>query len=190
VPGRQLIVEDPLHSIQRRLAIIPTGNGWGGIAAAMVDLRYLDGDFRNEETVELKTPDDFVEWVTPARHDGPRRIEWRCHASFQDGRFEENQWQSTESEVLAVPLQAPATRQVQLVPVFFDSAKTSRADIHLRSKDRLVTQTITSKAAVSVTLPHGPFSWNIAWTMADGSRKDTSEQVSDQEVIVLPRSPS
>ena len=190
IGGRQLIVEDPLDANQRRLAIIPTGNGWGGIAVAMVDLRYRDGDFRNEETIELKSLSDFVEWVTPARKDGPRAIEWRCHASFQDGRFEEGDWQSTESEVLAVSLQAPATRQVQVVPVFFDVAKTPRADIHLRNHDRLVTVSIASTSTVTVTLPQGPFSWGITWRLPDGSQKELPEQASDQEVIVLPRSPS
>lgn len=186
--GRQLIVEDPLSANQRRLAIIPTGNGWGGIAVAMVDLRYRDGDFQSEETIELKSSSDFVEWVIPARKDGPRAIEWRCHASFQDGRFEESKWQSMESEVLAVPLQAPATRQVQLVPVFFDVAKTPRADIHLRNQDHLVTVPITNKSTVSVTLPQGLYSWSVAWTLSDGSKREIPEQVSDQDVIVLPRS--
>ena len=190
VLGRQFIVEDPFYANQRRLAIIPTGNGWGGIVVAMVDLRYRDGDFRNEETIELKSLSDFVEWVTPARKDGPRTIEWRCHASFQDGRFVENEWQSTESEVLVVPLQAPATRQVQLLPVFFDAAKTPRADIHLRNQDRLVTVPITSTSTVSVTLPQGPFFWSITWTLLGGSQKEMPEQASDQEVIVLPKSPS
>lgn len=190
VHGWQLIVEDPLSANLRRLAIIPTGNGWGTIAVAMVDLRYRDGDFRHEETIELKSLSDFVEWVTPARKDGPRTIEWRCHASFQDGRFEESEWQSTELEVLAVPLLAPATRHVQILPVFFDAARTPRAEVRLRHKDRAATEIVTGKAALSVTLPQGTFSWSVTWTLPDGSKREMPEQAGDQDVIVLPRSPN
>lgn len=187
VTGEQLIIVDPLESHRRRLALMPAGNGWDNIAVAMVDLRYRDRDFRYEETVELKSFTDFVEWETPVRADGPREIEWRCHASFRDGRFEETDWRVVDSTVLAVPLQAPASRQVQLVPVFFDSSQTARLEVKLRSGDRSVTQVITSKAAIWVTLPPGPFLWSVTWSMINGMTKQTSEERSDEEVIILPR---
>jgi hypothetical protein len=187
VTGEQLIIVDPFESHRRRLALMPAGNGWDNIAVVMVDLRYRDGDFHYEETVELKSFTDFVEWETPARADGPREIEWRCHASFRDGRFEQTNWQVADSTVLAVPLQAPASRQVQLVPVFFDSSQTARLEVKLRSGDRSLTQVITSKTAIWVTLPPGPFLWSVTWSMTNGTTKQTPEETSDEEVIILPR---
>ena len=189
VPGEQLVVGEPLDSDRRRLALMPAGNGWEGVALVMVDLRYRDGEFLREETVELRSFTDFTEWETPARADGPRAIEWRCHASYLDGRFEQTGWQVVESAVLAVPLQAPASRQVQLVPVFFDSSQTSRLEVRFSSGDRTVTQVVAAKTALWVTLPKGPYRWSVTWRMTDGTQAQTPERESDDDVVVLPRRP-
>jgi hypothetical protein len=189
VPGEQLVVSDPLDGDRLRVPLMPAGNGWDGLAVAMIDLRYRDGQFCREETVEMRSAGDFIEWETPARSGGPRAIDWRCHASYLDGRFVETAWQTVESGVLAVPLQAPATREVQLLPVFFDISRTVQIDVRLLAGGRVVTQPITSPAAVRVTLPPGPYRWALTWRMKDGTTAEMPEQQSDDDVIVLPRHP-
>ena len=151
----------------------------------MAGITYL-----SEETVELTRFEDLITWTTPARSDGPREIDWRFHASFHDGRFEENTWQTTTSDVLPIVLQAPATREIQIVPIYFDSNKTPHLTLVFRSGNRSITQEITNKSALAVTLPDGAYIWRATWTLADGSTKQNGEQTSNEDVIVVPRVPA
>jgi len=190
VSGEQLVITDPLASAQRQLSLLPAGNGWGNIAIVMVDLRYRDGNYVSEESVELTHFEDLVTWTTPARVDGPREVDWRLHASFHDGRFEENTWQTTTSDVLPILLRTPATRDIQVVPIYFDNSKTPHLTLVFRSSDREITQEITNKSAVTVTLPAGAYTWRATWTLPDSSTRQAAEQTSDDEVIVVPRVPA
>ena len=75
------------------------------------------------------------------------------------------------------------------MPVFFDVTRTARIDVRLLAGGRVVTQAISSKAAVRVTLPPGPYRWALTWRMTDGTTAEMPEQQSDDDVLVLPRHP-
>lgn len=183
----QVIVRDPLDNYRVRLALVPGGTGWGEVAIAMVDLRYVDGAHVVDETVELRKLDDFLEWEAPARPDGPHAIQWRVHASFADGRFESRDWQTTSSEVTVVPIDGAPRRTVQLLPIYFDPSVTQKGTVHLRSGMQTESVVITDRAQRSVMLGPGPFLWSIAWTAADGTAFPESAPEDGEDVIVVPR---
>ena len=190
VSGEQLVIADPLAFAQRHVVLLPTGNGWDNIAIVMVDLRYRDGNYVSEESVELTRFDDLITWTTPARLDGPREVDWRFHASFHDGRFEENSWQTTTSDVLPILLRTAATREIQVVPIYFDNSKTPHLSLVFSSGDRKITKDITNTSAVTVTLPDGAYTWRAIWTLPGGDTRQAAEQTSNDDVIVVPRVPA
>ena len=187
VAGDQIIVSDPYAGSAVTLAVMPAGGGWKDVALAMVDLRYADGPHVVEETVELRSLDDFVEWRAPARPDGPRLVQWRLHASFDDGRFESRPWQSTDSGVAVVTIEAVARRTVQILPIYFDPNVARKAVVRLRGETQDAIVTIADRAVHSLSLGPGPFTWTIAWTAADGSELPESNPQPGADVIVVPR---
>lgn len=184
-----IAVADPFDGHRRRLSVIPSGAGWSEIAGAMIDLRYRDGDQLAQTTLPLTSPNDFAEWEAPARPDGPRTVEWRCHASYRDGRFESTPWASTDESVLAIPLVAPKRRELQILPAFFDPAATPQLDVHIASQDFQQSETFTKKDARNLVAPLGPYRWSASWSFSDGSKRTVPEQVSDEDVLVLPLAP-
>lgn len=183
----QVVVRDPLDNYRVRLALVPVGTGWGEVAIAMVDLRYVDGAHVINETVELRKLDDFLEWEAPARPDGPHTIQWRVHISFADGRFESRDWQTTSSEVTVVRIDGAPRRTVQLLPIYFDPSVTQKGIVRLRSGMQTESVVITDRAQRSVMLGPGPFLWSIAWTAADGTAFSESAPEEGEDVIVVPR---
>lgn len=189
VKGDQVIVRDPFDRHRVRVALVPSGPGWNEVALAMVDLRYVDGAYTAEEAVELRNADDFVEWEAPARPDGPQSIQWRCHTSFADGRFESGAWQTAGPGVVIVRMEGAPRRRVQVLPVFFDAGVARQAVLRLRSGERIETVVISDRSQRTVTLGPGPFTWTIAWTAADGTELPESAPVEGDDVIVVPRFP-
>jgi len=189
VNGDHIVVADPFAGHRRHLTLVPVGTGWSEVAAAMVDLRYRDGEQVTEETVRLGNLADFAEWEAPARPDGPRTVEWRSHVSYSDGRFESTEWDSTEDAVLTVRVDAPLRREVQVLPVFFDPVTTTRIEFQFRNGDFSRTEQITNRSACSIIAPPGPYRWSAAWVAIDGSSRQLPEQTSDDDTLVLPRSP-
>ena len=187
VANDQVIVVDPLDRQRVRVVLVPSGTGWDQVALAMVDLRYVDGDYTVDETVELRKLDDFVEWEAPARADGPQSIQWRRHVSFTDGRFESGAWETTGPGVVLVRVDGVARRKVQVIPVFFDPAVTRQCVVGLRSGAQTETVAITDRTQRTVSLGPGPFTWTVAWAMADGTLLPESAPQDGDDVIVLPR---
>ncbi len=190
VSGDQLIVEDPLDSAQIRVALLPAGTGWSGVACVMVDLRYTDGSHTVDETVSLRTIDDFLEWDAPARPDGPRTIEWRVHASFSDGRFESRPWQTSDAGVIVVRIDGVARREVQVLPIFLDPAQVKEATVRLRGAAHTETVVLRDRTPRTTVLDAGPFTWTVQWTTADGRTLPETAPAEGDDVIVLPRVPS
>ena len=186
VANDQVIVTDPLERHRVRVALVPSGTGWSELALAMVDLRYVDGTYMVEETLELRTADDFVEWEAAARPDGPQAVEWRCHASFRDGRFESGAWQTVTPGVVLVRIEGPPRRRVQVLPVFFDAAVTREGIVRLRSGSQIETLVISDRTQHTVTLGPGAFTWTVAWTAADGTALPESAPQAGDDVIVVP----
>ena len=187
IANDQLIIVDPMETGRVRVVLVPAGTGWGQVALAMVDLRYVDGDYTVDETVELRKLDDFVEWEAPARADGPQSIEWRRHVSFTDGRFESGAWTTAAPGVIVVRIDGVPQRKVQVIPVFFDGAVTRQGVLRLRSDAQSQLVTITDCTPRTVNLASGPFTWSITWTMADGTVLPESPPQAGDDVIVLPR---
>ena len=187
VEGDQIVVYDPYAGSRVSLVVIPAGTGWSDVALAIVDLRYTDGGHVVDETVELRKLDDLVEWQAPARPDGPRLVQWRVHASFNDGRFESRSWQSTDTGVAVVNIDAAPRRTVQIFPIYFDAAAVRKGVVRLRGDAQGETIAITDRAPRSVALSPGPFNWTIAWTAADGTELPESAPQEGEDVIVLPR---
>lgn len=188
--GDAIGVGDPFDGDCVRVALIPTGSGWQDVALAMVDLRHRDGREVFEETVEVRGLDDFVQWTAPARHDGPREVEWRCHASYIDGRFEQSDWRRSAGSVLAIPLVGKPRREIKLLPIFFDAARARRLEVRLESGDRIERIEITDTAARMVELPPGRYRYGLSWYLADGTLIQVGEREADDDVIVLPRPPA
>ncbi|MBL8526909.1 MAG: hypothetical protein JNL68_04440 [Burkholderiales bacterium] len=186
VANDQVIVTDPLDRHRVRVALVASGSGWNEVALAMVDLRYVDGTYTVDETVELRTTTDFVEWEAPARADGPQSVQWRCHASFRDGRFESGAWQTAAPGVVLVRIDGVPRRRVQVLPVFFDTSATRQGVVRLRSGSQVETVVISDRTQRTVTLGPGPFTWTVAWTAADGTELPESAPQSGDDVIVLP----
>jgi hypothetical protein len=183
----QVIVTDPLDRHRVRIALVPTGTGWTDVALAMVDLRYVDGAYTVDETVELRKADDFVEWEAPARPDGPQSVQWRCHTSFADGRFESGEWQTAAPGIVLVRIEGVPRRRVQVLPVFFDAGVTRQGIVRLRSGAQTETVVISDRTQRTVTLGPGAFTWTVAWTTADGAELPESAPENGDDVIVVPR---
>jgi len=190
VTSDQVIVTDPFESHRVRRALVPAGSGWRDVTLAMVDVRYRDEAYTYEESIELRSLEDFAEWEVPARPDGPQEVEWRVHASFADGKFEESSWQSSEATAIIIRLDGEPGREVQFLPVFFDAATTTSLTVEIHSAGASETVVITDRVPQTVTLPLGPFRWKVLWSLADGSTTATDEHESDDDVVVLPRLPS
>ena len=187
IANDQFIIVDPMETGRVRVVLVPAGTGWGQVALAMVDLRYVDGDVAIDETVELRRLDNFVEWEAPARADGPQSIKWRRHVSFTDGRFESGAWTTAAPGVVVVRVDGVPQRKVQIIPVFFDSTVTRQGVLRLRNDTQSQTVTITDCTPRTVNLASGPFTWSITWTMADGTVLPESPPQAREDVIVLPR---
>lgn len=187
VTGDQVIVGDPLESAQVRVALLPAGTGWSGVAYVMVDLRYADGSHTVDETVTLRTLDDFVDWEAPARPDGPRTIQWRVHASFTDGRFESRPWQTSDAAVIVIRIDGVPRRDVQLLPIYFDPILVKEATVRLRSAAQTETVVLRDRTPRTIVLGAGPFSWTVQWTTTDGRSLGESSPAEGDDVIVLPR---
>lgn len=187
VTGDQVIVGDPLESAQVRVGLLPAGTGWGGVACVMVDLRYADGSQTFDETVTLRTMDDFIDWEAPARPDGPRTIQWRVHASFADGRFESRPWQTSDAAVIVIRIDGVPRRDVQVLPIYFDPALTKEATVRLSSAAKTETVVLRDRTPRTVGLGAGPFSWTVQWTAIDGRVLAESSPADGDDVIVLPR---
>jgi hypothetical protein len=80
-----------------------------------------------------------------------------------------------------------ARRKVQVIPVFFDAAVTRQCVVRLRSGAQTETVAITERTQRTVSLSPGPFTWTVAWTMADGTLLPESALQDGDDVIVLPR---
>jgi hypothetical protein len=190
VTGDQVIVEDPLDSARVRVALLPTGTGWSGVACAMIDLRYTDQSHTVDETLSLRTIDDFVEWDAPARPDGPRMVEWRTHVSFSDGRFESRPWQTSDAGVIVIRIDGVARREVQVLPVYFDPALIKEATVRLKSGSKTETLVLSDRTPRTAVLDAGPFTWTVQWTMIDGRALAETPPAEGDDVIVLPRVPT
>lgn len=187
VTGNQVVVSDPFDSYRIRVSIVPAGTGWIDAAIVLVDLRYTDAAVSVDETVELTSLDDFVEWDAPARPDGPRRIEWRRHVCYRDGRFHSSEWHSAEAGAIVVRLDGVPQRHVQLLPIYFEPTVASAATVRLHSGSQTETVEIADRTARTINLPPGPFTWTLAWTLPDGTRLPELPAVAGDDVIVVPR---
>jgi hypothetical protein len=152
----------------------------------MVDLHYVDGAYVVDETIELRTLLDFVEWSVPARPDGPQTVQWRLHASFTDGRFTSGDWQTAERGAIIVRIDGVPRRTVQVLPIYFDPAVSKSATLRLRSGSQLETLVFTDRTQRNVTLEPGPFSWTIQWTKPDGTLLNETTPQDGQDVLVVP----
>jgi hypothetical protein len=185
--GDQLIVLDPLDGNQVRFTLLPAGTGWNDIAFAMVDMQYADGAYVVDETLELRRLSDMVEWVVPARPDGPQTACWRLHASFTDGRFTSSEWQEVPRGPLVVRIDGIRRRTVQILPIYFDTTTTKSVTVRLRSGPQTESIVCADRSQKIVTLPDGPFSWTLQWTRPDGSQSAESAPQDGDDVIVIPR---
>ena len=185
--GDQLIVLDPLEGNQVRFTLLPAGTGWNDIAFAMVDMRYADGAYVVDETLELRRLSDMVEWVVPARSDGPQIARWRLHASFTDGRFTSGGWQDVPRGPVIVRIDGVPRRTVQILPIYFDATATKSVTVRLRSGSQTESIVCADRSQKIVTLPDGPFSWTLQWTRPDGSQSAESAPQDGDDVIVIPR---
>ncbi|MGD9671771.1 MAG: hypothetical protein AB7U75_22445 [Hyphomicrobiaceae bacterium] len=190
VVGEQILAFDPYAGHRRRVTLVPAGAGWDELAAAMVDLRYDDGERLHEQTIALDGAQDFAEWDAPSRPDGPTAIEWRAHLSFADGRFESHPWARTEAGVLPIVVPASKRRQVQLLPVFLDAAVTPELTVRLARGDTERVEQFRDKTPRTVFLPLGVYRWSAVWRFADGAERTSDALESDDEVLVLPKAPS
>jgi hypothetical protein len=187
VVGNQVVVTDPFDNHRVRVSVVPAGNGWPDAALVMVDLRYVDGGHTFDETVELRALEDFVEWEAPARPDGPREIQWRQHASSRSGDFQSTGWQTAPAGVVVVRLDGVPRREVQILPIYFDPSVARKGTLRLRSGSAVEIVEVTSRAARTVSISPGPFTWTVAWTTPNGEERPESSPLAGDDVIVVPR---
>ena len=89
--------------------------------------------------------------------------------------------------MLPIPLAGLPGREVQLLPIAFDSARITRIEVRLRSGGETETVLITDGSPRSVVLPPGPFRCSLTWWLKDGGKIEVGEEESDEEVLVLRR---
>ncbi|PSN12137.1 hypothetical protein C7271_23825, partial [filamentous cyanobacterium CCP5] len=143
VDTHQIVITDPLAANDRLITLVPKGSGWADIHLVMVDVRYCDGDYCFEETLELPDLSSLRQWHVPVRQGGPLTVNWRYHVSFADGRFQQSLWHSTEESVILISLEGPPQRNVQILPVYFDPAQTSHLEVNLSQTEQTKTAVFT-----------------------------------------------
>jgi hypothetical protein len=88
---------------------------------------------------------------------------------------------------VVVRIEGVARRRVQVLPVFFDPGVTRQGIVRLRSGSQTETIVISDRTQRSVTLGAEPFTWTVAWTVADGTQMPESAPESGDDVVVVPR---
>lgn len=154
--GSQLIVNQPARGLLR-VRLLPAGDGWDGVAQVIVDLRYEDAanGLRREESLVLKTSQEFRTWEVALRDQNRRVFEYRVHASFKDGRFQQGQWQShTGEETLPIVVHAPPRHQIQIIPDRLDLATAPLTEVSL-------THLPTGRQETFVFRAKQPVVWNV-----------------------------
>ncbi|WP_127806596.1 hypothetical protein [Hydrogenophaga sp. NH-16] len=154
--GHQLIVNQPARGLLR-VRLLPAGDGWDAVAQVIVDLRYEDAPngLRREESLVLKTSQEFRTWEVALRDQNRRGFEYRVHASFKDGRFQQGPWQShTGEETLPIVVQAPPRHQIQIIPDRLDLAAAPLTEVGL-------THLPTGRQETFVFRAKQPVVWNV-----------------------------
>ena len=127
------------------------------MAQVIVDLRYEDAPngLRREESLVLKTSQEFRTWEVALRDQNRRGFEYRVHASFKDGRFQQGPWQShTGEETLPIVVQAPPRHQIQIIPDRLDLAAAPLTEVGL-------THLPTGRQETFVFRAKQPVVWNV-----------------------------
>ena len=140
-----------------RVRLLPAGDGWDAVAQVIVDLRYEDAPngLRREESLVLKTSQEFRTWEVALRDQNRRGFEYRVHASFKDGRFQQGPWQShTGEETLPIVVQAPPRHQIQIIPDRLDLAAAPLTEVGL-------THLPTGRQETFVFRAKQPVVWNV-----------------------------
>lgn len=131
--NQQLLINQPFTDLLR-VRLLPTGDGWEELSQAVVDLRYQD--FANQYTVEesliLKSRDEFRTWQVVLRDKTNTRYSYRVSASFKNGRFSQTPWLHSEGEAtIPIEIKAQPGLKVQLFPDRLDFAASPITEITL-----------------------------------------------------------
>jgi hypothetical protein len=168
------------------LALMPSGNGWPEAQAAMIELRYQDGDYCVDETLPLTASGALAVWRVPIYAAGPRTLSARTHVSYRDGRFESRAWAELEPGVLAVRIEAAQRRELRVLPIVFDLQRVREAQVNVRAGEQQHTLVVCSRAGATLIMARGRYSWSCTWVRADGSRVELPGDERDTDVLVLP----
>lgn len=155
LPGNQLIVNQPARGLLR-VRLLPAGDGWDGVAQVIVDLKYEDPGhaFKREESLVLKTNQEFRTWEVSLRDQARRSFEYRVNTSYLDGRFEQSPWKThSGEETLAIVVQAPPRHLIQIVPDRLDLEAAPLTEVTLTHLPTGQQETFVIRARQPLTWP-------------------------------------
>lgn len=193
--GNQLIVNQPVRGLLR-VRLLPAGDGWDGVAQVIVDLRYEDAahGLRREESLVLKSNQEFRTWEVALRDPSRRDFEFRTNASFKDGHFQQGDWQThSGEETLAIVVNAPPRHLIQIIPDRLDLSAAPLTEVSLTHLPTGQQETFVFRAREPVTwkvdVPPGtPVRYRVQVTHfpAGGDPVVLPPFEEDDPVLVLP----
>jgi hypothetical protein len=132
VAGAQVVVNQPAESVLR-VSLLPSGNGWAGVIAVMVDLRHEDPDGRVvTDTIGLRSLDEFQTWQVYLKDKTARAYRYRWTASFVNGDLVKQDWTDNPGDpVLPVTLERSGV-DVLVVPDALDFLASPLTEVTLR----------------------------------------------------------
>ncbi len=183
VDGTLLVLSPPWDVERMRLLLWPSGDGWGDVARAFVDVRHtepagLEGDeLVTRRTVEL-TAAGFVAVELPVRPGAARRWEARLHVSRKDGGFRRGAWVVVDGDTWEARVDAPARRTVEVFPTLVDWARVSRVEVALEADGAPPGRLVLTGRERQVWSFEGrsdaPVRWTARWALASGETRETA----------------
>ncbi len=195
-PHGTLIVNQPFTAALE-VRLLPSGAGWREVAQAVVELSYEDpaNGVAQNDTLRLKSLDDFTTWKVPLRDPRKTDYTWTAHISYKNGDLEQTGPDRGEgSGVLAIQARLPQSTEVRIVPSRLDFEAAPVAEVFLRHPEsgREATLVFDKKQAQTWEVPvppGGPIRYEVRVTHfpADGDpvKSPTSEE-RDTVVVLAP----
>ncbi|HSR51434.1 MAG TPA: hypothetical protein VLV83_11440 [Acidobacteriota bacterium] len=196
--SRQLLVNQPFMDVLE-VDLLPAGTGWPDVSQVFVDLRYSDpaNNHTVEETLSLKSRDEFRTWKVVLQDKNKRDFEYRVTASFKDGTLERGEWQEADgSGALPVHVEAVPKIEITLVPTLLDFEAAQVTEVTLNYDQGGVNETETfvftgnAPQTWRFDAPENPPPLRFTYTITHFPQGEDPVRLPEQEeedpVLVLP----
>ena len=187
--SRTLVINQPFERFLR-VRLVPTGDGWEGVAQAIVDLRYNDPTNQHaaESSFTLKSIAEFKLWQVVLRDKNLRDYEYRTTVSYKNGDLEQTEWERRSGDAtVAIHVKSPPQLKISLISDMLDFTAAPITEVVMRYSQNGVDETETF-----VFRDKAPQAWTI--DVMEGAPLRYSYQVThfppDDEPVHLPEKES